>query len=90
MGDAHAALRKRLLFTSRRRGMRESDFLLGGFAMQQIDRLDGTQLGRFEALLEQSDPDLMAWITGVRPVPPEWDNDVMRLLQDYRDTLSVR
>ena len=88
MADDLARRRKRLLFRSIRRGTRESDFIVGGFARRHVDGMDAEQIARFEALLEQSDPELMAWITGARPVPAEWDSDVMHLLQNFKNTLS--
>ncbi len=88
MADDLARRRKRLLFRSTRRGMRESDFILGGFARRHVDGMSAEQLDRFEALLERNDPELMAWITGMTQVPAEWDNDVMHLLRDFKNTLS--
>ncbi len=84
MGDVHAARRKRLLFQSMRRGMRESDLILGEFTRRYIDRLSGQQLDRFEALLARSDPELMAWISGAEAVPPDCDHDVMKLLKNIK------
>ena len=88
MADDLARRRKRLMFRSARRGMRESDFILGGFARRHVAGMSAQQLGRFETLLERNDPELMAWITGMTPVPAECDHDVMRLLQDFKNTLS--
>ena len=88
MADNLARRRKRLLFRSIRRGMRESDLILGGFAKQHVDGMGAEQLGRFETLLERNDPELMAWITGTQPVPAEFDHDVMNLLQNFKNTLS--
>ncbi len=88
MADDLSRQRKRVRFRSRRRGTREGDFIIGGFAERYADGLNAEQLDRFEALLEQNDPEVMAWITGAKPVPAEWDNDVMHLLQDFKNTLS--
>lgn len=88
MADDLARRRKRLLFRSIRRGMRESDFILGGCARRHVDGMSAEQLDRFEALLERNDPELMAWISGAQPVPAEWDNDVMILLKNFKNTLS--
>lgn len=82
--------RKRVRFRSLRRGTREGDFIIGGFAAQYADELSAEQLDRFEALLEKNDPEVMAWITGTKPVPLEWDTDVMHLLQKFKNTLSTR
>jgi len=75
--------RKRLLFRARHMGMAENDLLFGRFAEAHLAAFDESQVTRFETLLEASDPDLNAWVTGARPVPPELDHDVMRLLRDF-------
>ena len=90
MADDLEWRRKRVRFRSRRRGTREGDFIVGGFAERYADELSADQLDRFEALLEKNDPEVMAWITGAKPVPEEWDNDVMHLLQDFKNTMSTR
>ncbi len=79
---------KRLLFRSRHRGMQETDILLGGFAERHLGELSDEQLDRFEAILEESDNDLFNWITGKEAVPEPLDHDVMRLLQDFRKSLT--
>ena len=48
-----------------------------------IADFDSTQLDRFEALLECTDPDLFDWIIGGFPAPEEHDHDVMRLLRAF-------
>ena len=69
--------RKRLLYRSRYRGCLEGDLLFGGFAERHLASLDATQLDRYEALLAESDPDLLAWIGGQQPVPKRHDHDVL-------------
>ena len=78
--------RKRLIFRSWHRGMREMDLLIGSFADAHVPGFDHDQLDRYEALLELSDPDLYNWYAGREPVPPEHDTDVMRLLSVFRYT----
>ena len=87
MDDPFDPRRKRLLFRAVRRGTRESDAVIGGFAVNHIDGLDDQQLERFEALLERNDPELLGWITGMHPVPPEFDHDVMKLLKKFKNTI---
>ena len=78
---------KRLKFRSCHRGMKETDALLGGFAQRYLDELNDQQLNRFEALLEENDIDIFQWITGKKPVPPELDHDVMRLIIKFKKDL---
>jgi len=75
--------RRRLLFRCWHRGTQESDFILGSFAEDSLKTLDSDQLGRFEALLDCTDPDLFDWIFGVSDPPPEHGHDVMELLRSF-------
>jgi antitoxin CptB len=81
--------RKRLLYRSRYRGCLEGDLLFGRFAARHLASLDATQLDRYEALLQESDHDLLAWIGGLQPVPARHDHDVFRLLQAFRPNHPV-
>lgn len=79
--------RKRLLFRATHRGMQETDRLIGGFAKSSIEQLDHGQLVLFEALLEESDGDLLDWISGRKPLPAAVDNQVMDMIIDFRKGL---
>ena len=83
MSDGLAVRRKRLLMQSRRRGMRETDLLLGAFADRHLAAFTADQLDRYEALLGCPDADLIAWIAGGR-VPEAYDHDVMKLLKNIK------
>jgi antitoxin CptB len=75
--------RRRLLFRCWHRGTQESDLILGSFAEGSLETLDSDQIGRFDALLDCTDPDLFDWIFGVSDPPPEHDHDVMELLRSF-------
>jgi antitoxin CptB len=76
--------RKRLLHRSRYRGQLEADLLFGGFAAAHLATMSEDQLGRYEALLEESDVDLLAWVSGRRPVPARHDHDVLAMLRGFK------
>jgi antitoxin CptB len=76
--------KKRLLHRSRYRGVLEADLLFGRFADAHLQRLTPGQLDRYEALLDESDADLLAWVTGRRPVPARHDNDVLAMLRGFQ------
>jgi antitoxin CptB len=84
MSEPITVRRKRLLYRSRYRGCLESDLLFGGFADQYLMTLDARQLDRYEALLDETDPDLLAWVFGRSPPPPRHDHDVLHLLRDFQ------
>lgn len=75
---------KRLLYRSHYTGTKETDVLLGQFAERHLATLPAALLDQYETLIENSDPDLFMWISGRKPVPPEWDTEIMALLRDFR------
>ncbi len=75
---------KQLRYRSWHRGTREMDLLLGGFAERHLAGLSDAELGQYEALLAAPDPDLFNWIVGETPVPPAFDNAVMKLILDFK------
>ncbi|MEM8704109.1 MAG: succinate dehydrogenase assembly factor 2 [Pseudomonadota bacterium] len=77
--------RKRILFRCWHRGMKEMDLLLGGFANAEIDRLTDEELLELEHILTANDQDLYAWMTGRKPLPPEWDGPLYRRIIAYHE-----
>jgi antitoxin CptB len=73
----------RIRFRAWRRGFREADLILGGFADSCAHELSEADLERFERLLEQPDHDIYAWILGRTP-PPAFDNALLTRLRDFR------
>jgi antitoxin CptB len=69
--------RRKALFRSWHRGMREMDLVLGAFADAEIATLTDVELDQYERLLDVPDGDILPWITGERPVPPPYRTSVM-------------
>jgi len=61
--EPRAVRLKRLAMRSQRRGIREMDLILGAFAAEAVPALDPAGLDLYEALLDENDHDLYAWIT---------------------------
>jgi len=76
--------RKRLIFRSGHRGLKEMDLLLGGFAARHIADFSMEELAMYDALLEENDPNLYAWIIGREAPPEEHQTSVMKMLQDFK------
>lgn len=70
---------KRLRLRSWRRGIKEMDLILGGFADLGLAQLDDAELDAYEALLEENDWDLYYWVTGAREVPEQHRAMIARL-----------
>ena len=82
--EPHDVRIKRLRYRSSYTGTKETDVLFRHFAERYLDRLSPELLDQYEALIENSDPDLFMWISGRKPVPPEWDTPIMAMLKDFR------
>ena len=67
-----------------RRGIRELDLLLRRFLEQGYDRLSHEDKRMFEYLLDQNDPDLLAWLMG-NSDPPQ--GNTWRLVAEIRATV---
>ena len=74
------ARRRKLLFRSWHRGMREMDLILGAFADARIASLNEAEIAQYELLLEIPDTELLPWLTGERPVPEEFDIGILRTI----------
>ena len=61
--------RRRILYQSWHRGMREMDIILGKFADALLPTLDDVELAEFERLMEEPDRDVLMWLTGEAPTP---------------------
>ncbi len=84
MTDDLNTKRKRLYFRSIRRGTKESDLVIGGFAEANLSQMGARQLDQFEALLERNDPEVLAWIVGLTDPPTEFDNEVLDALRQFK------
>jgi len=82
--ETHDIRIKRLIYRSRYTGTKETDILLGSFAARHLADLEESLLDEYEALIENSDPDLYMWMSGRKPVPAEWDGEIMRLLKTFK------
>ncbi len=71
----------RLRTRSMWRGIREMDLILRDFAARELARLSPPDLDLYEALLAESDHDLLLWITGAAPAPARFEPLVLRIRQ---------
>lgn len=70
---------RRLRMRSWRRGMREMDLILGGFADAALGGLDADGLDAFEALLTDDDGSLYDWVTGRSAPPPDREEIICQI-----------
>jgi antitoxin CptB len=78
------ARRKRLMWRASRRGIKEMDILVGGFAAAQLQAMDETQLTMFEKLLDIPDQDLLSYATHQMPVPAHLQSALLEAVLAFR------
>ena len=74
---------KMLSYRAWRRGIRETDLILGPFADANLHRMTPAQLDAFEALLDLPDQDLYDWIKG-EPAPAAFDGELLAMIRAFR------
>ena len=75
--------RRRLLFRSWHRGVREMDLIMGRFADACLADLSEQELDEYEHLIAAPDSDLFAWIIGTDAAPPRYDTALLRRLRVF-------
>ncbi|MBL4588998.1 MAG: succinate dehydrogenase assembly factor 2 [Alphaproteobacteria bacterium] len=80
--------RKRLIFRSWHRGMKEMDLLLGKFSDQYVQSFTEKQLGAFEDVLSINDPDLYKMYLKQREPTEEQNSDVLTQFLGYTLPIS--
>jgi antitoxin CptB len=75
--------RRKLLFRAWRRGVRETDLIVGRFADAYIEKFDEAGLDEFERLIEVNNAELYAWVVGAESVPADYDTAVLRDMRSF-------
>jgi succinate dehydrogenase assembly factor 2 len=68
-GETLENKKRRLIYSSRKRGILETDLLLSTFIEKHLDQLTPTELAQYDSLLNENDWDIYYWATGARHVP---------------------
>lgn len=84
MSETRDVRLKRLQMRSMRRGIKEMDLILGGFAPKGLDGLSAPDLDLYERLLEESDHDLYAWCSGTVAVPQKYSHLIENIMRNTK------
>jgi antitoxin CptB len=88
--DDLAARKRRLAFRATHRGTKEADMMIGGFVERRLESLTLSDILWFEQLLEETDVDIMSWVTRSKTAPDVYNTPMMQDMQklDYIKILS--
>ncbi len=78
------ARRRKLKFRAWRRGFREMDLLMGGFAEANIAGMTEEELSEFERLLATPDWEVFAWLVSQKPIPDNFRSALLDRLIAFR------
>ncbi len=70
---------KEVLYRSIHRGCKETDFLIGGFAKQEIANLDEQELFLFKDLISEDDLLIYDWILQKENVPQKYQKLIAKM-----------
>lgn len=63
---------KRLQMRSMRRGMKEMDIILSGFASDHLEAMPEAEILLYDTLLSENDQDLYTWVVGQVAAPDQY------------------
>lgn len=81
-GEPRETALRRLKMRSMRRGIKEMDLILSGFAGRHLDGMDAAGLAAYDALLCENDQDLYRWVTGQEAAPGPHADMIARIAAD--------
>ena len=70
---------KRLKLRSMRRGIKEMDIILSGFAREHLVAMSDAQLDIYEKFLNENDQDLYQWVSGQEIVDKQYEGLVEQI-----------
>lgn len=71
-GEPRETKLRRLKLRSMRRGIKEMDLILGGFADQALGELSDDELALYDEMLSENDHDMYQWASGQAAAPPRF------------------
>ena len=73
MSEARDVKIKRLAMRSMRRGIKEMDLILSGYATAHLADLSDADLALYDDMLDESDHDLYQWVCGLGEEPAQYN-----------------
>ena len=76
--------RKRLRYHSWHRGTKELDLVLGQFSEKYLPTMSENDIDLFEAIINENEHDIYAWLAGREPAPKEHRNHIMNMILNFK------
>ncbi|MGL5029294.1 MAG: succinate dehydrogenase assembly factor 2 [Wolbachia pipientis] len=73
-------LRRKLIYRSWHRGCKETDILLGHFALKYLDKFSLSELIEYEKIVDLDDYELYCYITRKTNLPPGLNGQIVNLI----------
>ena len=72
--------KRKLMYRSWHRGCKETDILLGNFALKYLEKFSFNELLEYEKIVSLDDHDLYSYITGKEEVPYHLNKKMFHLI----------
>ena len=76
--------RKRLRYHSWHRGTKELDLVLGQFGEKYLPTMSENDIDLFEAIINENEHDIYAWLAGREPTPEQHENHIMTMILNFK------
>ncbi len=78
------SINKQLLYRSTHRGCKETDFLIGNFAVENLSLMSDSDLKSFQNFLEEDDIKIYDWILGKEPVTEGYKTIILNIQKFHK------
>ena len=75
---------KKLIYRSKYTGTRETDLLLGNFAINYLEKLNDEELVSYQELLESGDPRIWRLSIEVETTNIQKEKAIIKMIKDYK------
>ena len=75
---------KKLIYRSKYTGTRETDLLLGNFAVNYLEKLNDEELVSYQELLESGDPRIWRLSIEVETTNIQKEKAIIKMIKDYK------
>ncbi|MFO1035044.1 MAG: succinate dehydrogenase assembly factor 2 [Hyphomicrobiales bacterium] len=86
--DSLETRRKRLLWRATRRGIKEMDIIVGGYAEAHLAAMTAAEMDAFEQVLDIPDQELLAYATNQQKIPETQATPMLLAVLAFRPVLS--